>query len=159
MHVSFVIASALAGDIARGHGALMEPKRDKIRVPVFSRPQTAASHLTELGCPDCRGVLSVRVDDETGLVSFSCRIGHRFSDASLLPIKEDQLETALWTVVELYEEIALVHRALSERADPHAVDVSALRERVERAEASGTAIRKIIADDRPAIVAAEHDER
>jgi hypothetical protein len=30
--------------------------------------------LTDLGCPDCRGVLSVKVASDPGLLVFTCRI-------------------------------------------------------------------------------------
>jgi two-component system chemotaxis response regulator CheB len=117
----------------------------------FGRGHEKAT-LTDLGCPDCRGVLTVVEDPDAGHMTFRCRVGHAFSAESLLPIKEDQLEGALWTVVELYEEIALLHGAMGERAAAmHRTDVaSAYARRVARALRYAKKMRVMIAEDSPA---------
>ena len=81
---------------------MVNGRDSKTAPPLFCRRLGPDSHLTELGCPDCRGVLSVTIGPETGRLAFACRVGHRFSEHSLVSIKEDQLEDALWTAVELY---------------------------------------------------------
>jgi two-component system, chemotaxis family, protein-glutamate methylesterase/glutaminase len=58
-----------------------------------------------LTCPDCGGVLTET--DEGGVVRFRCRIGHQYSEQSLVALHRDGLEYALWMAV----------RALKERAD------------------------------------------
>lgn len=72
--------------------------------------------MTDLGCPDCRGVLAVEELGDRGHLAFACRIGHTFSSESLLAAKEEQLDTALWSVVELFEEANILYRDLAERA-------------------------------------------
>jgi two-component system, chemotaxis family, protein-glutamate methylesterase/glutaminase len=106
--------------------------------------------LSELGCPDCRGVLRVR--SERGLLSFRCRVGHAFSGETLLPMKEDMLETALWTAVELYEEIVILHRDLGDRAraSKRASLAIAFERRARLAMSQAKKVRAILVTDRPA---------
>src|SRR5688572_5852439 len=83
----------------------------------FGRDRDSApGGLTDLGCPDCRGVLAVQEIGDGGHLSFECRVGHAFSSESLVAAKEEQLETALWTVVELFEEMNMLHNDLAARA-------------------------------------------
>jgi two-component system chemotaxis response regulator CheB len=56
-------------------------------------------------CPECWGIL--HEESEHGVLSFACRVGHRFSEESLLEAQADGVEAALWMAV----------RALEERAD------------------------------------------
>jgi two-component system chemotaxis response regulator CheB len=128
---------------------------------LFLHAGSEEDQLTNLGCPDCRGVLAVRKETDTGLLVFACTVGHQFSHLSLLPAKEDQVETALWIAVELYEELVLLHRefsALAERRGAHEV-AAAYRARADRAQAHAENLRKLIAEDAPAIVEEDRDER
>src|SRR5688500_12337193 len=77
--------------------------------------ESAPGDLTDFGCPDCRGVLAVQELGKTGHLSFACRVGHTFSGESLSRVKEEQLEYSLWTAVEVFEEIVLLHRELASR--------------------------------------------
>jgi two-component system chemotaxis response regulator CheB len=58
-----------------------------------------------LSCPSCGGTLWE--SDADGVGRFECRVGHRYSPASLVEAQGDALEDALWAA----------HRALLERAD------------------------------------------
>jgi two-component system chemotaxis response regulator CheB len=118
--------------------------------PLFCRRNAPDSHLTELGCPDCRGVLSVTIGHDSGRLAFACRVGHRFSEHSLMAVKEDQLEDALWTAVELYEEIALLHEALAARDSGE--NAAAQRDRAARAAEYAATIRELIQRDGQAAV-------
>jgi two-component system chemotaxis response regulator CheB len=69
-----------------------------------------------MGCPDCRGVLGMREIGERGLLWFRCLIGHGFSTESLVQAKEEQMEGALWTAIELLHEVAMLHGELALRA-------------------------------------------
>jgi two-component system, chemotaxis family, protein-glutamate methylesterase/glutaminase len=117
--------------------------------------------LTDLGCPDCRGVLSVKVESETGLLVFTCLIGHRFSSDSLLPIKEDQVESALWSAVEGCEELVLLHRELGARAEQRGARELATRHhrRADRAQANADTLRALVADDEPVSTEPDREER
>lgn len=128
---------------------------------LFLPARSEEEQPTILGCPDCRGVLTVRKETDSGLLVFACSVGHQFSHLSLLPAKEDQVETALWIAVELYEEIVLLHRefgARAERRGAHEVAVS-YRLRADRAQAHADHLRKLISEDAPAMAEEDHDER
>jgi two-component system chemotaxis response regulator CheB len=117
--------------------------------------------LTDLGCPDCRGVLAVRKAGELGLVSFRCRVGHAFTAETLLPAKEDQVEEALWTAIELYGEVAMLHRWLAKRA--RATKQPALAVSLERrgatAEDHAKKLRSIVGEDEPAEITSKAERR
>src|SRR3954469_25076533 len=86
-------------------------------IPSFGRstgPTDGA--LTDLGCPDCRGVLATREEGKKGHLRFTCQIGHGFSQESLIAAKEEQLENSLWSCAETYEEIVRLHEELATRA-------------------------------------------
>lgn len=111
-----------------------------------------AGDLTDLGCPDCRGVLAVREEGHQGHLAFTCRVGHAFSGESLLKVKEEQVEDAMWSTIELFEELVLLHRELAARAEVNGVQhlARAFRQRIKRAEANMASLRAVIAKDSPA---------
>ena len=127
----------------------MVRERGSNDVELFRRHPDDGSELTEIGCPDCRGQLRVTIRPDEPL-AFACRIGHRFLDDTLLPIKEDELEATLWAAVERYEELALLHEGLAVLAERQGDDASTLRERATRAMAHAATIRELIARDGPA---------
>jgi two-component system chemotaxis response regulator CheB len=131
------------------------PRRERGVRTAFTRPDAAnvSGDLTDFGCPDCRGVLAVRDEGHRGHLGFACSIGHAYSGETLVEVKEDQLENTLWSAVEVYQEIALLHREMAQRARADGVTaaVSAFSRRAKRAEALATAVRRIIEQDSPAI--------
>ncbi len=69
------------------------------------RTITDEDRLTGISCPDCYGVLTVRLE-RRGHLRLTCRIGHAFTLKELLAAKEDAVEDALWTTVVRLEELA-----------------------------------------------------
>jgi two-component system chemotaxis response regulator CheB len=114
----------------------------------FTRVPPKDLQLTDLGCPDCRGVLGFK-DLGKGALSFECQVGHAFLAESLIESKEDQLEEALWTSVELFEEMVLIHGELAARAERegHAEDRDAHLRRVDRAQQLSRVLREAIGQD------------
>jgi two-component system chemotaxis response regulator CheB len=108
--------------------------------------------LTDMGCPDCRGVLAVREEGPKGHLSFTCRVGHAFSGESLIEVKEEQLEDTLWASVELFEEVILLHKELAARARANGVRALAgsYDRRSQTAEHHMKSLRALIAQDTPA---------
>jgi two-component system chemotaxis response regulator CheB len=84
-----------------------------------------------------------------GQLSFTCSVGHAFSVDSLIEAKEQQLETALWGGVELYLELAVIHRQLSRqaRADGDEAVARAGDDRVAKAEEFSERLRQVLARD------------
>jgi two-component system chemotaxis response regulator CheB len=114
-----------------------------------SAPGSPAGDLTDLGCPDCRGVLAVREEGARRHLAFSCRVGHGYSGESLIAGKEEQLESSLWSAVEVYEEIVLLHDEMATRARADGVRelADAFQDRAERARVLMADLRQIIARD------------
>lgn len=106
---------------------------------------------TDIGCPDCSGVLYVTELGKQGFLSFRCRVGHIFSVDSLVEFKEDRLDEALWCAVEHLEELVQLHTALAERRasgkDPEPSAARAVR--IARAVRHRDALRKLIRMDGP----------
>lgn len=65
-------------------------------------------------CPDCSGTLWEL--DDGGSVHFRCRIGHAFAADSLMEGKREELETSLWSAINVMEERAELSNRLAERA-------------------------------------------
>jgi hypothetical protein len=97
--------------------AAVEPHDPRELRRVFGRPDAPGEHWvpTDLGCPDCRGVLYVAALGGSGWLSFRCRVGHAFASDSLIAAKENQLEQALWGSLEVLEEIVQLYEALEAR--------------------------------------------
>jgi two-component system chemotaxis response regulator CheB len=113
----------------------------------FGRGSIDGGEPTDLGCPDCRGVLTVQEASGYGLLTFRCGVGHTFSLESLMPLKEDQVEEALWSAVELYEELAMLHHYLAARSK-----APSLVRREKSALALAKKLRAIVTMDRRAVI-------
>ncbi len=66
-----------------------------------------------LTCPDCGGVLTEL--EEGGIVRFRCRVGHQYSEQSLVALHRDGLEYALWMAVRALKERADLSNRIAER--------------------------------------------
>ncbi len=112
---------------------------------------SAVQHLTGIGCPDCPGVLQVRVEGERGFLQFECRIGHVYSLDGLLAEKEKKTEDRLWTAVLSFEEMAAMLQDLEAHAARHGRSgaVSSYQERRGRVRAVASALRRLAEADRP----------
>lgn len=121
----------------------------------FAHPPERAGQLTDLGCPDCRGVLALVDVGATGLMTFRCSVGHEFSLESLVPSKEDAVEKALWTTIEVYEELALLHAHLARARGNDSRLAAAFERRAEQARANAEALRAIVAGDKQASLDAD----
>ena len=65
-------------------------------------------------CPECHGNLwEIR---EAKLSRYRCRVGHSYTEDSLIYEKAESLEAALWTAVEALEEQASLTQRMAERA-------------------------------------------
>jgi two-component system chemotaxis response regulator CheB len=105
--------------------------------------------LTDIGCPDCAGVLAVSVRGDARHLVFTCKVGHAYSAESLLPLKEDETESTVWSTVELYEELVLLHRLLAERAraDGCPRQAQGYERRAARAAERAAWLRQMLATD------------
>ena len=68
---------------------------------------------SDLTCPECRGPLS---EERRGsLVEYSCRVGHVFTEQTMLAVHRDAQERALWAAIVALEEAAEMARNLAGR--------------------------------------------
>jgi len=63
-------------------------------------------------CPDCHGMTWMK-DGE--VVEFRCRVGHRYSQESMVEAQTDAVERAQWAALRALEEKAELHRRLAAR--------------------------------------------
>jgi two-component system chemotaxis response regulator CheB len=111
------IAAAIAEFVARGgfrrqNGRGTGDVSDREDV----REQTGDPLGNETGptCPECGGAIYEQDDD---VVSFRCRVGHRFTADAFVVEQATTVESSLWAALRLLEERAVLMRTLAERHD------------------------------------------
>ncbi|MFC4069956.1 chemotaxis protein CheB [Actinoplanes subglobosus] len=91
----------------------------------------------ELGCPECRGGMYVV---RTGLADhYVCHVGHSYSPQSLLSVRDDNIEEAVWTAVSALLEKVVLLKKLAERAQAADDIEAAEKHRAEAGRASRAA--------------------
>ena len=97
-------------------------------------------------CPECHGTLWE--DQDGGVTSFRCRIGHAFTAESLATIQAEELEAALWTALRALEEHAALVRRMAVRASAqqHQRSSSVFTEQALDAEHHAAVIRNVLED-------------
>lgn len=111
----------------------------------------SGQHIADIGCPDCRGVLSVGEQGKKGLLHFVCRVGHGFSGATLIEAQERELERKIWSALALLEETIAVQEELGRRAGARGLPdrQRILDERVSAARRHAEDLRRMIRDGLP----------
>jgi two-component system chemotaxis response regulator CheB len=96
---------------------------------------------TGLICPDCGGALWEV--DEAGVPRFRCRIGHAYSEDTLLDEQGNALENALWAALRGLEERAeLLHRLAGRAARTgHETSAQTFRAKADDAERQAEIVR------------------
>ena len=102
--------------------------------------------VTEIGCPDCSGVLSQLKLDDGPHLRFVCKVGHAYSLYSLLQAKEDQLEHALWSAISLFQHVEMLDDLLLTHIDEAGVPIrtEGLAARLKQVRAQVARIRTMI---------------
>ena len=103
------------------------------------KPKTSVENWTvsQVGCPDCAGVLKLTRDGRHGHHRYKCYVGHRFSTQSLLKAKEAQLENALWSTLVLLAHIEMVCSNLIRERQSARASASSIRIAPRRSPAAG----------------------
>ena len=65
------------------------------------------------GCPDCGGALWEVEENE--IVRYRCRVGHAYSDESLMSAQAEGVERAMWAALRALEESAEQAHRLAKR--------------------------------------------
>lgn len=100
--------------------------------------------LTEIGCPDCSGVLSQFKDGDGPHLRFVCKVGHAYSLYSLLEAKEEQLEHALWSAISLFQHVEMLDELAHIDENGLATQTEGLAARLKQARAQAARIRTVI---------------
>jgi two-component system, chemotaxis family, protein-glutamate methylesterase/glutaminase len=138
-----------AGHMRQNDESQREP-REVEAVEGQYRQRTPAAYT----CPECHGTLWEV--DEGGLVRFRCRVGHAFSGDNLLSGQAENVESALWMALRTLEERIQLSVQLAERARGRGLDRAAQRfeETTAEAKAGAEALRALLLNDKPAVLAA-----
>jgi two-component system, chemotaxis family, protein-glutamate methylesterase/glutaminase len=102
--------SRLAGPGPTTRDDVLMPGADPPRQGEPERPSGAPSAFT---CPECHGSLWTVSEGE--LVRYRCRVGHAFSEDSMIVEQGSAVETALWSALEALEERAEFLNRVAER--------------------------------------------
>lgn len=105
--------------------------------PVAARPPGEWSGLT---CPECGGPLHYTADMDPG--RYECRLGHGWSQVSLLDGHSAAVEQALWVAALRLDERARITQGMADEAGKRGHPLSAARFR-ESARESGDALKTI----------------
>jgi len=125
-----------AGDRAEGMAAgASSPNGGHVVVGAGDAPGSP----TGIACPECHGVLWAA--DEDAAPDFRCRVGHAYSDLSLLEAHASSLEASLWAGVRALEEQASLSTHLAGKAEKRGDRISAARFRDRAGRAGGHAAR------------------
>jgi two-component system chemotaxis response regulator CheB len=88
------------------------PLETNEEMPAESRSSNRSEELgvaSGLTCPDCHGALW-EIDDGPS-VRYRCRVGHAYSQESMIAAQNDSVERALWAALRALEERgALIHK-------------------------------------------------
>ncbi|MEU4560442.1 chemotaxis protein CheB [Actinoplanes sp. NPDC023936] len=95
-----------------------------------------------LGCPECTGGMYVV---RTGRAAhYVCHVGHSYSPESLLAVRDDSIEEAVWTAVSALEEKVMILEELvgQAKAAGDALAARAHRAEAERAGRAAAVLRE-----------------
>jgi two-component system chemotaxis response regulator CheB len=82
--------------------------------PPVKEEENMGGTLAGFTCPECDGNLWEQ--RSANLLKFRCRVGHAFSEYSLLQAQSEALEHALWVALRALEESGAAARRLSKEA-------------------------------------------
>jgi two-component system chemotaxis response regulator CheB len=105
--------AAASDDDDDGSDAPMSPHDDPPDPEILDRPSGPPSALT---CPECRGPLWEVT--EGALTRYRCRVGHAYSEETLIAEHAAGVEAALWSAIEVLEERAELLRRVAARMEP-----------------------------------------
>jgi len=92
-----------------------------------------AGHASGFTCPECHG--SLWEEPDGGTVSYTCRVGHTYSEENMLAKQAEMVEAAIWSAVNVLEEQAALKRRMASRHGPFNSGLAArLEEQAREAE-------------------------
>jgi two-component system chemotaxis response regulator CheB len=97
-------------------------------------------------CPECSGTLWE--SEQSNILRFRCRVGHVYTQESMLAAQVDSVDRALWTAVRALEERAALSRKLAERARArqHRWVANAFEQRAIATEDQAALVKRVLVD-------------
>ena len=137
-----------------------EPGSDSppVEVPLETRDESGRSdgispsdnlgHPSALTCPDCSGALW-EIEEE-GTIRYRCRVGHGYSEDSIVTAQTNSVERALWTALRALEERKALLERLADhgRRHGHLAVAATFEQRSRQVEEDAKAIQEVIAGGR-----------
>jgi two-component system chemotaxis response regulator CheB len=105
--------------------------------------------LSALNCPECGGPLWQQ--DAAGMTRFRCRVGHAYTEQSLLSGEEEALEASIWAAVRLFDQRANLLTTMAEKdrqAERHRM-MKHHEELAREAREHAKLLRKVIVSEQP----------
>src|SRR5690348_10974741 len=115
-------------------------------MPQPTPPLSSNKQVTEIGCPDCSGVLSEFKDGDGPHLRFICKVGHAYSLYSLMQAKEEQLEHTLWSAISLSQHVEMLDELLLKHIDENGLPIrtEGVAARLQQIRAQAARIQTII---------------
>lgn len=93
----------------------LQPAEPDLAHPgIAARDSDRPGRVSVFTCPECNGTLWET--DDQGILRFRCRVGHVYSQDSMLAAQTDTVDRALWAALRSLEERAALTRRMAERA-------------------------------------------
>lgn len=86
------------------------------------RQDVRPGESTMFTCPDCGGVLWQ--DREGAALQFRCHVGHAYAPETLMSLKSEDVEAALWACVRMLKEKSTLSRQMATRYGNASANVS-----------------------------------
>ncbi len=122
----------------------MEPDRghEQLALGAPDRPGV----VSVFTCPECSGTLWE--SEESNILRFRCRVGHVYTQESMLAAQVDSVDRALWTALRALEERAALSRKLAERARArqHRWVANAFEQRAIATEDQAALVKRVLVD-------------
>src|ERR671913_852875 len=126
------------------HVVAMEPDRghEQLALGGPDRP----GEVSVFTCPECSGTLWE--SEESNILRFRCRVGHVYTQESMLAAQVDSVDRALWTALRALEERAALSRKLAERARArqHRWVANAFEQRAIATEDQAALVKRVLLD-------------
>jgi two-component system chemotaxis response regulator CheB len=121
-----------------------EPRAEPPGIELDAGRDMPAGDASGLSCPECGGSLWYVAEGDAH--RFRCRIGHAYSEASLMDEHGRALEVALWTALRALEERAALLRRMARRADDadHSGSARSFRQQASELDHHAAVVRDTI---------------
>lgn len=144
MVVALVREEALPVARRGPHVVGMEP--DRATEPLALGASDRPGEVSVFTCPECSGTLWE--SESSNILRFRCRVGHVYTQESMLAAQVDSVDRALWTALRALEERAALSRKLAERARSrqHRWVANAFEQRAIATESQAALVKRVLVE-------------